>query len=108
MTIKQLCDIAHGLAVAKGFYDPVPSVDQRLMMIVTEIAEAHEELRSGHSVTHTYTRADGKPEGFAYELADAVIRICDLAGHLGIDLESAIEEKHKFNATRPMKHGRAF
>ena len=34
------------------------------------------------------------------ELADAVIRIFDLAGAYNMDLGGAIEEKLKFNATR--------
>lgn len=35
------------------------------------------------------------------ELADAVIRIADLAGGLGLDLGGAIAEKLAFNAVRP-------
>lgn len=46
-----------------------------------------------------------KPEGFIVELADAVIRIADLAGALGLDLEAAIRVKHVYNATRPQRHG---
>lgn len=47
-----------------------------------------------------------KPEGAAVELADAVIRIADLCGHLGIDLDAVIEEKMAYNADRPYKHGK--
>jgi NTP pyrophosphatase (non-canonical NTP hydrolase) len=35
------------------------------------------------------------------ELADAVIRIFDLAGAYGMDLGGAIAEKMSFNADRP-------
>lgn len=35
------------------------------------------------------------------ELADAVIRIADLAGALGLDLGGAIAEKIRFNEHRP-------
>lgn len=49
-----------------------------------------------------------KPEGVAVELADAVIRIADLCGHLGIDLDAVIEEKMAYNADRPYKHGKRF
>lgn len=49
-----------------------------------------------------------KPEGVAVELADAVIRIADLCGHLGIDLEAAIDLKMAYNETRPFKHGKRF
>ncbi len=44
----------------------------------------------------------------AVELADAVIRIADLCGHLGIDLDAVIEEKMAYNADRPYKHGKRF
>ncbi len=50
-------------------------------------------------------RADGKPEGLPSELADIVIRVFDLAGALGLDLDTAIEEKMAFNATRSHRHG---
>lgn len=49
-----------------------------------------------------------KPEGYAVELADAVIRIADLCGHLGIDLGEALELKMKYNEGRPYKHGKQF
>ena len=49
-----------------------------------------------------------KPEGVAVELADAVIRIADLCGHMGIDLEAAIAMKMDYNETRPFKHGKKF
>lgn len=49
-----------------------------------------------------------KPEGVAVELADAVIRIADLCGHMGIDLEAAIALKMDYNETRPFKHGKKF
>lgn len=49
-----------------------------------------------------------KPEGVAVELADAVIRIADLCGHMGIDLEAAIDLKMAYNETRPFKHGKKF
>lgn len=49
-----------------------------------------------------------KPCGIPSELADAVIRIADLAGALGIDLDAAIVEKMAFNENRPYKHGKKF
>jgi NTP pyrophosphatase (non-canonical NTP hydrolase) len=49
---------------------------------------------------------NAKPKGFDIELADIMIRVADLAGALGIDLESAVQKKHAYNLGRPRKHGR--
>lgn len=38
-------------------------------------------------------------------MADAVIRLFDLAGAMGHDLGRAIIEKHEYNKTRPFRHG---
>lgn len=46
-----------------------------------------------------------KPEGIAIELADCIIRILDYCGYAGIDIEEAVRIKHKFNETRPYRHG---
>lgn len=57
----------------------------------------------------TYCKAkDDEPEGYAVELADAVIRIADLCGALHIDLTAIIKEKMRYNATRPYRHGKLF
>ena len=42
---------------------------------------------------------------FWVEVADAFIRILDLAGAHKIDLEHIIELKHEYNKTRPHRHG---
>lgn len=46
-----------------------------------------------------------KPDGIAVELADCIIRILDWAGHEGVDLDTIIREKMKYNRTRPYRHG---
>lgn len=105
MRIADLCKESFERAKAKGFYDPPPAVDSRLMLIVSEAAEALEEYRDDRMVT-TLREKDGKPEGFPSEIADIVIRCCDLAGAMGIDLEKEIRQKCDYNETRPPKHGR--
>lgn len=112
------------------------AITEKLDLIHSEISEALEEIRSGHDPLEIYYSTkkkidadsetvsrhayqaydtDGvgkiplrKPEGFIIELADAVIRIGDLVFLLGGDLESAIQEKHEYNRTRPYKHGKKF
>lgn len=115
--MKNLTQELHQAQAEKGFWELEqiapgtflgPNIDQKLMLIVGEVAEAHEELRSNDDPHHVYYRDDGKPEGFKFELADVFIRLADLAGALGIDLGAAVAEKHAFNQTRPSKHGRLF
>jgi len=75
-----------------------PNIGEKLMLVVTELAEAMEDLRGGVVLDKTYFDLDTKkPEGFPIELADTVIRIADLCGYLGIDLDKAVETKLKYN-----------
>lgn len=68
----------------------------KLMLIVTEVSEAMEGLRKGLKDDKLPHRAMAE-----VELADALIRIFDLAGALGYDLGSATVEKDAFNTVRP-------
>lgn len=92
---------------------------EKMLLVVSEIAEALEEFRDGRGLTEVYYRQqDGscypaqsnlthiKPEGIPIEIADAVIRIFDWCEANGIDLEAAIRRKVEFNKTRPFKHGK--
>lgn len=114
MTISELVKAAHDNAVAKGFWPPIrldakseaEKLGLALALIHSEVSEALEELRSGAIVSATLV--SGKPVGFGSELADIVIRVADLAGAVGIDLEGEIERKHAYNLTRPYKHSKAF
>lgn len=56
-----------------------------LMMVVTEIAEAAEDVR--------HERWDHLPE----ELADAMIRLLGICGRMDINIEKAIREKMEKN-----------
>ena len=76
----------------------------KLALITSEVSEALEELRDGNDVRQVYYNGT-KPEGFPTELADVVIRAYDLAHMVGIDLDSEIERKLVYNATRGHMHG---
>jgi NTP pyrophosphatase (non-canonical NTP hydrolase) len=94
-----------------GFYDDAARNDMamyltmKIALVITELAEAIEEVREGNM--GLYYSGDKKPEGFGVELADAIIRIADLAEHTGVDLSLMIGEKMAYNATRPYMHGKA-
>ena len=70
-------------------------VAEKLVLIHSEISEAMEAARKN-------LKDDKLPHrsGVEVELADAVIRILDLAGALNLDLAGAIQEKLAFNKTR--------
>lgn len=106
MTIRELVSRAHENAARHGFWDKPPELGTSIALIHSELSEALEEHRKGDGFL-SYVK-DGKPEGIAAELADAVIRIADLCGALGIDLEEAIAEKMKYNEGRPYRHGKRY
>jgi hypothetical protein len=53
-----------------------------------------------------------KPEGWAVELVDALIRILDTlhGGDLDhpVDIDHILELKMKYNESRPYKHGKSY
>lgn len=109
MDIEELMIDCHYLAKEKGFWDTERNVPEMLALVHSEISEALEEYRDGN-MERDYGFDENfvvrKPEGFGVELADAVIRILDLAGGLNIPLADLIEEKLAYNRTRPQKHGK--
>lgn len=132
--MKELIVKAHGTAKEKGFWDTERNVSEMLMLIVSELAEAQEALRKDYyadknvangliqdmelEVTDEEFQIDkGIWKGlfeakvkssFEDEIADVAIRLFDLCGGMGIDLEKHIELKMKYNSMRGYKHGKAF
>lgn len=115
-SIDDWVDDVHKLARSKGWWDGAENraltpdeILAKLMLVVTEVSEAAEVVRvkiPGIPLADVETTIKGKPEGFSIEIADAVIRLFDLCGRMGIDLEQAIRNKHQFNTTRPCRHGK--
>lgn len=93
-------------------YDEDKNVPEMLMLKTSELSEALEHYRDGnhgHALNAYYeVEKDGemKPDGFAVEIADCVIRCFDTAGHMGIDLHEVIARKMAYNRTRKFKHGK--
>jgi len=107
LEINELIKISHEAAKEKGWWDEEKSFPELIMLIVTEAAEAVEEFRNGYNPNETYYNVEKpkKPEGIPSELADMVIRIADVCGRYGIDLEAIIREKLEYNKSRAYKHG---
>jgi NTP pyrophosphatase (non-canonical NTP hydrolase) len=105
--MNSLQRMVHALAIEKGWWpaDEPINIGERLLLVSSEITEAFEEYREGKGLTLIYEEPDGKPCGFPIELADAVIRLLDLAEGLGINLEKAVIMKHEYNKYRHWRHG---
>lgn len=96
------------------------NIGELLMLVVSELGEALEAHRKNHfAMIDEFNKAitDGGKilafeciikDTFEDELADAVIRICDMCAYLNIDLEKHIELKMRYNETREYKHGKAY
>ncbi|MBF0330597.1 MAG: nucleotide pyrophosphohydrolase [Candidatus Omnitrophica bacterium] len=93
-TVKELTELCHSIAKSKGFWDNPRNTGEALMLVVTELAEAMEAHRKQDN------------ENFKEELADTFIRLFDLCGGMGIDIEGEILKKCEKNKQRPYKHGK--
>jgi NTP pyrophosphatase (non-canonical NTP hydrolase) len=101
----------------KGWETNWRNVPEKLMLVVTELAEAMECYRnfsqddiqsldaSKGKVDFSTDRPTDALNGFRREIADAVIRLLNLSASLGIDIETEIAAKMEINEKRPFKHG---
>jgi len=113
---NELVEACHGASVAAGWWmhdrrdlrlvinDPANDMEryfggalvaQKLALIHSEVSEGLE----GHRKNQMDDKLPHRPM-IEVELADALIRICDLAGAMNLDLGGAIAEKLAFNAQR--------
>lgn len=77
----------------QGFTISRQQIPEKLMLIVSELAEALEYYRNNDN------------ENFEIEIADVIIRTLDLCGGLKINIDNVIKQKMKYNFTRPYRHG---
>jgi NTP pyrophosphatase (non-canonical NTP hydrolase) len=132
--MEQLIKRAHEMAKEKGFWETERNVPEILMLIVSELAEALEALRKDHYADKGVVKDllqdlelnktdeefvikalefkvkfdEGVKSSFEDEIADVAIRLFDLCGGLGIDLQKHIELKMMYNSMRGYKHGKKF
>ena len=120
----------HTAARNKGFWDSERETGTLLMLCVSELSEALEadrkdrvsNLKGFNAMDWEGTDEDAREykenykiafescikDTFEDELADTVIRILDLCGARGIDLERHIDLKLKYNLTRERMHGKNY
>jgi hypothetical protein len=101
---RYLTDACHGAAVKSGWWTDLKTgeslvgkrnVGEMLCLVHSEISEAME----GHRKNLMDDKLPHR-KMVEVELADAVIRIMDLAGGLGLDVGAAMAEKLTYNQSR--------
>lgn len=81
-----------------------------LMLVISELAEALEEMRSGQ--WELTVQSDGQkriePRGFGIEIAQALIRLLHITSAMGLEVRDLIALTMAYSEGRPKKHGREF
>lgn len=116
-TLEDWQIVIHQWAIGKGWWDKLKSrpitevIADKGINIHGEISELWESARAG-TLDAPCDKAEKMEQNGCKvltcaeeELADIFIRLADLAGFMEIDLKTAVEQKHKFNITRPYRHG---
>lgn len=123
--LNRLGDECHQRSKEKGFWSMDINVGEKLMLMVSELAEALEADRAG-----SYCDLEGfekelaeKPDDVEWyiecykkymkstheeEIADLQIRLFDYVGGMGIDLSKNVMYKMKYNLTREKLHGKKY
>lgn len=130
MELKKLAQEIYKANKKKGFWPENPQERNKgelLMLVTSELAEALEADRDGHYCSQedrdaldnilatSEVAADWKEQfenriknSYFDEIADSIIRLLDMCGGLGIDIDWHIENKLRYNAMRGHKHGRGY
>lgn len=118
--VDDLAAEIHEISTDHGFSPPdLNNLPEKLMLSVSELAEAMEEHRGEGRLLHGAADPQGrwKPDGILVEIADSVIRnlhmmhsILEREGMLrqGFTVSGIIVEKVHYNAGRPAMHGKAY
>ena len=120
MSLSKLAVIAERTAKEHGWWEQEErNTGELLMLVVTELSEAFEEIRNGFDLDEIYAEGlsgepyedvwigEAKPEGFPVEIADVFIRVLDFMKHYGLmdAFNRAMWLKLHFNEGRPYRHG---
>lgn len=109
MNLDKLSAKLHETAVEKGFWDPLGNLseDDKFVFYAKQIAMIHSEATE---VLEALRKSKGHDQ-VVEELADIIIRICDLYeglrlnGEVLYSLDKTVRSKARINTRRPKLHG---
>jgi len=114
-TLNEISKMVHELAIEKGWYDKKETDDEFVERTCNNLHDEVSELHTAWRENNLHNLCDKAQkmveEGMnpltycEEELADIIIRAMDSAERLGVDIENAVLTKHRFNKTRPIRHG---
>lgn len=129
--LNELAKQIHENAKSKGFYNGEKNTGELLCLIHSEVSEALEADRKKLYTNVSEIKLKGLADKnygtsfyddeifkdffttcvkntFEDELADVVIRVLDMCAYRGIDIESHIKAKMRYNSSRKFMHGKSY
>lgn len=101
--LQTLADLIFTWNEEQGFWPENRNFGEAIALVHSELSECLEAHRKSLPDSHL-----PQHKGVEVELADALIRILDMAAGFNLDVIGALKAKLIYNANRPYKHGKAY
>lgn len=110
--INKLANEIYDTAVKKGFYDVLPRNLGEMILEADRVdSYTSVDIEDINNLTDDVYKKEFEKnikDTFEDELADAMIRIMDLAAYKNVNLEEHIKAKMRYNTFRGHKHGKKY